>query len=45
MIDCLFMGSTDAQCRNECGAMPMDAEPLAPLSTCAMEDCGDCFAP
>jgi hypothetical protein len=44
LVDCLLMGGSDNQCRSECGAKPSDVDPVAPLMSCAMHDCPDCFS-
>lgn len=43
LADCLFGGGSENQCRNLCDEKPADVEPLAPLLSCATQDCPDCY--
>jgi hypothetical protein len=43
LADCLFAGHGENDCRMQCGGMPMDVLPLAPLMNCSAQDCAHCF--
>lgn len=44
LADCLFAGGSNNECRMLCGEKPADVEPLAPLLSCASQDCPVCTA-
>mgnify|MGYP000178523801 CR=1 FL=1 len=44
LADCLFAGGSNNECRMLCGEKPADVEPLAPLLSCASQDCPVCMA-